>query len=60
VLEHAAYVVEEQRTGFSVSGRLGVTLGLDHERISGSRRLIDATTQVRGGPPQRRFDCLGP
>ena len=60
VLEHAAYVVEEQRTGFSVSGRLGVALGLDHERISGSRRLIDATTQVRGGPPQRRFDCLGP
>ena len=60
VLEHAAYAVSERRTGLSVSGRLGIALGLEHERITGERRLVDATTMVRGGPPQKRFDCLGP
>ena len=59
VLEHAAYEVREQRRGITVSGRLGVSLGLEHERMSGARRLVDATTVVRGGPPQKRFDCLG-
>jgi hypothetical protein len=60
VLEHAAYALSERRTGLSVSGRLGVALGIEHERITGERRLVDATTVVRGGPPQKRFDCLGP
>jgi hypothetical protein len=58
VLEHATYEVEERRRGISVSGRLGVALGFEHERVSGERRLVGATTVVRGGPPQQRFDCL--
>jgi hypothetical protein len=60
VLQHATYAVTERRSGLSVSARLGVALGLGHERVTGERRLVDATTVVRGGPPQRRVDCLGP
>ena len=59
VVERAGYTVAERRRGFSVSGRLGVALGLSHERITAERRLVDAVAWVRGGPPQRRFDCLG-
>ncbi len=59
VLEHAVYDVREHRRGISVAGRLGVSLGFRHERASGERRLVGATTVVRGGPPQQRFDCLG-
>jgi hypothetical protein len=59
VVERVGYAVEERRRGFSVAGRLGVALGLSHERITAERRLVDATAWVRGGPPQRRFDCLG-
>jgi hypothetical protein len=58
VLEHATYRVQERRRGISVSGRLGVALGFEHERVSGERRLTGATTIVRGGPPQRRLDCV--
>jgi len=60
VIEHAAYAVTERRTGLSLSGRLGIALGFEHERITGERRLVDASTMVRGGPPQKRLDCLGP
>ncbi len=59
VVERTGYAVAERRRGFSVAGRLGVALGLSHERITAERRLVDATAWVRGGPPQRRFDCLG-
>ena len=38
---------------------IGVALGLSHERVTAERRLVDAVAWVRGGPPQRRFDCLG-
>ena len=48
-----------ERHGFSVGGRLGVALGLAHERVTEERRLVDAIAWVNGGPPQRRFDCLG-
>ena len=59
VVERAGYALEERRRGFSVAGRLGVALGLTHERITAERRLTDAVVWVGGGPPQRRFDCLG-
>lgn len=59
VVERAGYVTTEDRRGISVAGRLGVALGLSHERVTGERRLVDAIAWVRGGPPQRRFDCLG-
>jgi hypothetical protein len=59
IVERTGYAVEERRRGFSVAGRLGVALGLSHERITAERRLTDAVAWVRGGPPQRRFDCLG-
>jgi hypothetical protein len=59
IVERAGYTVEERRHGFSVSGRLGVALGLTHQRVTAERRLTDAVAWVRGGPPQRRFDCLG-
>jgi hypothetical protein len=59
IVERNGYRVEERRRGFSVGGRLGVALGLSHERITAERRLTDALAWVRGGPPQRRFDCLG-
>jgi hypothetical protein len=59
VVERDGYTVAERRRGFSVAGRLGVALGLSHERITAERRLVDAVASVRGGPPQRRFDCLG-
>ena len=59
VVERAGYETTERRRGFSVGGRLGVALGLSHHRITAERRLVDATASVRGGPPQRRFDCLG-
>jgi hypothetical protein len=59
VVERAGYEVTERRRGLSVGGRLGVALGLSHERITAERRLTDAIAWVRGGPPQRRFDCLG-
>ena len=49
----------ERRRGFSVAGKLGLALGLAHHRITAERRLVDAVAWVRGGPPQRRFDCIG-
>jgi hypothetical protein len=59
VLERRGYAITEDRRGFSVAGRLGVALGLSHERVTAERRLVDAVAWVLGGPPQRRFDCLG-
>ena len=59
VVEYDDYDVSERRRGFSVASKLGLTLGLTHHRIASERRLVDAVTWVRGGPPQRRFDCLG-
>ena len=59
VVELSGYAVSERKRGFSISSRLGLALGLAHERISSERRLTDALAWVRGGPPQRRFDCLG-
>src|SRR5829696_2798606 len=58
VLDRAVYAVDERRRGLSVAGRIGVALGFEHQRITGERRLVEATTIVRGGPPQRRVDCL--
>jgi hypothetical protein len=59
VVELSRYRVSEQRLGFSVASRLGISLGVAHQRVSSERRLTDAVAWVRGGPPQRRFDCLG-
>jgi hypothetical protein len=59
VIERTGYAVEEKRSGFNIAGRLGVALGLSHERVIAERRLTDAVASVRGGPLQRRFDCLG-
>jgi len=58
-IERDGYAVSERRRGFSVGARLGVGFGLEHRRISAERRLVDAVTWIRGGPPRRRFDCLG-
>lgn len=59
VIERYGYSVEERRDGFGIRGRLGVALGLEHHRIATERRLVDAVAWIRGGPPRRRFDCLG-
>ena len=59
VVEWTRYSVSQHRRGFSVAGKLGVALGLAHHRITAERRLVDAVAWVRGGPPQRRFDCIG-
>jgi hypothetical protein len=59
VVELSGYRVSERRRGFSLSTKLGVGLGLSHHRISSERRLAEAVAWVRGGPAQRRFDCLG-
>ena len=59
VVERAGYRVTERRRGISMAGRLGIALGLSHERITAERRLVDAIAWVHGGPPQHRFDCLG-
>jgi len=59
VLERDVYATHEDRRGFNVAGRLGLALGLSHHRVTGEKRLVDAVTWVRGGPLQRRFDCLG-
>jgi len=59
VIERDGYSVMERRRGFAIAGKLGVALGLAHQRISSERRLIDAVAWIQGGPPQRRFDCLG-
>jgi hypothetical protein len=58
-VERRGYEITERRGGFSVAGRLGVALGLAHETVTAERRLTEATAWVRGGPPRRRFDCLG-
>ncbi len=59
VIERDGYALAERRRGFSVAGKLGLALGLKHQRITAERRLVDAVTWVRGAPAQRRFDCLG-
>jgi hypothetical protein len=59
VVERDGYVLSERRRGFSAAGKLGIALGIEHQRVSSERRLVDAVAWVRGGPPQRRFDCLG-
>jgi len=58
-VERDGYAVTRERHGFSVGGRLGVALGLAHERVTEERRLVDAIAWVNGGAPQHRFDCLG-
>jgi hypothetical protein len=59
VIERSAYAVTERGRGFSAGAKLGVSLGLAHHRITSQRRLVDAVAWVHGGPPRRRFDCLG-
>lgn len=59
VVERSGYAVTEKRRAFDLSARLGVALGLSHERVTAERRLTDAIAWVHGGPPRRRFDCLG-
>jgi hypothetical protein len=59
VIERLGYRIRERRRGISIGGKLGIGLGLEHFRVTAERRLVDATAWVRGGPPQRRFDCLG-
>jgi hypothetical protein len=58
IVERTGYAISERRRGFSVGGRLGLGLGLEHQRITAERRLVDAVAWVRGGPARRRFDCL--
>jgi hypothetical protein len=59
IVERSGYVTSERRRGLSIAGRLGIALGASHERVQSERRLVDATAWVNGGPPLRRFDCLG-
>ncbi len=59
VLERDGYTVSESDHGFEAAAKLGVALGISHHRITAERRLVDAVAWIRGGPPQRRFDCLG-
>jgi hypothetical protein len=59
VVEFGGYEVSERRRGFNIATRLGLALGATQQRIASERRLVDALAWVRGGPPQRRFDCLG-
>ena len=59
VVERHGYRVSERRRGVDIAGRLGLSLALEHQRISSERRLVDAVASIRGGPPARRFDCLG-
>jgi len=59
VVERAGYIVSERDRGFDAAAKLGIALGVSHHRITAERRLVDAVAWVRGGPAQRRFDCLG-
>jgi hypothetical protein len=59
VVERHGYTTTEHRRGIDLAGRLGVAVGLSHQRVTAERRLVDAVAWVRGGPPVRRFDCLG-
>ena len=59
VVERAGYSVTERRHGLGIAARLGVALGFEHLRVASERRLVDAVAWVHGGPPQRRFDCIG-
>jgi hypothetical protein len=58
VVERNTYATSERRRGVSLGARLGLSLAFSHERIRGERRLEGATVWIRGGPPQRRLDCL--
>jgi hypothetical protein len=59
IVERNGYATSERRRGLSLAGRLGVSLGISHERVHSERRLVDAVAWIRGGPPVQRFDCLG-
>jgi hypothetical protein len=59
IVERTGYATSERRRGVSLAGRLGISLGVAHERVHSERHLVDAAAWVRGGPPVRRFDCLG-
>jgi hypothetical protein len=59
IVEYDGYAVAERRRGISVAGKLGVALGFEHQQVSSEQRLVEAVAWVRGGPPQRRFDCIG-
>jgi len=59
VAERDSYSLSEQRRGLGIAARLGVALGFEHQRVTSERRLVDAVAWLHGGPPQRRFDCLG-
>jgi hypothetical protein len=59
IVERSGYVTSERRRGISLAGRLGVSLGFSHERVTSERRLVDAVAWIRGAAPVQRFDCLG-
>jgi hypothetical protein len=59
IVERSGYVTTERRRGIGLAGRLGVSLGISHERVTSERRLVDAVAWIRGGAPVRRLDCLG-
>jgi hypothetical protein len=59
IVERDGYAVSEHRGGFGLGAKLGVALGLSHETVAAERRLVDAVAWIDGGPPRRRFDCLG-
>jgi hypothetical protein len=58
-VERQSYASTRDARSFSAAGRLVVAIGVSHLRVDGTRRLTDAVSWVRGGPAQRRFDCLG-
>jgi len=59
VVERAGYSITERHRGFSAGVKLGGALALTHRNVRSERRLVDAVAWVHGGPPQRRFDCIG-
>jgi hypothetical protein len=59
VIERSEYDFTQSRRGFSIAGKLGLALGLEHQRVTAERRLVGAVAWVNGGPAQRREDCFG-
>ena len=59
VLDTRVYeVTQGPASGVGVGGRLGIRLGADYARSSGSTRLVAAAQRAADGTWRRRDDCL--
>ena len=58
VVERAVYAVDDDSSELEVAASLGLSLGLQADRVSVERRLVAASAWTDGSHERERVDCL--